>query len=74
MVCKFKRILAVWWQFVFKQDSIYFGRLGTPLPANDVTRELNCAKNNEEAPRIAGVDSYFKRHEISITCCHWQVL
>ncbi|KAE8646908.1 DNA polymerase epsilon catalytic subunit A isoform X1 [Cucumis sativus] len=45
----------------------------TPLAANNVTRELNGATNNKDAPRT-GVGSYFKRHEGSVTRCHWQIL
>ncbi|TYK05646.1 DNA polymerase epsilon catalytic subunit A-like [Cucumis melo var. makuwa] len=35
-----------------KQRSVDFW---TPLPATDVSRELNCAVNDKEAPRITGI-------------------
>uniref|UniRef100_A0A9I9CFW7 DNA polymerase epsilon catalytic subunit n=1 Tax=Cucumis melo TaxID=3656 RepID=A0A9I9CFW7_CUCME len=54
-----------------KQRSVDFW---TPLPATDVSRELNCAVNDKEAPGITGVGSYFKRQEKSITHCHWQLV
>ncbi|KAF3455292.1 hypothetical protein FNV43_RR05740 [Rhamnella rubrinervis] len=42
--------------------------------SNGISKLLRGATNHKEAPGRTGVSSYFKRHEVALTCCHWQIV
>ena len=54
-----------------------FDRLGnatTQHNASGLSKLLSQAANDKEARGGTGVSSYFRRHEVAITRCHWQVM
>ncbi|GAY59808.1 hypothetical protein CUMW_197330 [Citrus unshiu] len=50
------------------------GSLRASHQANGVSESLGDMINHKEAQRRTGVGSYFRRQEIAMTRCHWQII
>lgn len=62
---------------LFKCNCILFFRLNnlrTSHHVNGVYKRLGGVTNHKEVQDRAGVGSYYRRHEVTLTQGHWQVL
>lgn len=63
-----------WKDALDKRKRQRLGNLQTPYIYNGVSKQSAGTKNHKEANGRHGVSSYFTRHEVALTRCHWQII